>query len=161
MYTEVSSPIARCGMFLALVVALSTNALAARPVPGGIQLLPGYEHKPLQGFDSIVGVIEKQGGLQIHYDIGRITPPGQPEIGGDFRDAAERLGHDKTYGVWYKEQVVNGQPVHIACGKDHTLRVTFPQSGVNFSTKAETVEGVTEALLMLLTYPVAKPTETK
>ena len=155
MNAMVSFSVPRFGLFLTVLAAFSSSAWAEPP--GGIQLLPGYEHKTLRGIDSRPGVIEKEGGLKIYYDIGRITQPGEARFGGDFHDAAERFGHDKTSALWYKEQVVNGQPAHIAYGKDHLLHVSFPQGGINFSTKAETVEDVTEALLMLLTYRVAKP----
>ncbi len=40
------------------------------PPPGGIKLLDGYVHIQEQGYDTWVGRIKKEGGLNIIYDIG-------------------------------------------------------------------------------------------
>lgn len=143
--------------FVALVATMSSTTFslgADAPPPGSIQLLPGYVHEPLQGFDSIVGKISKKGGLTIQYEIGRVRKPGDLAVGGDFSDAAQRLPEKDR--KWFKQQVVNGQPVNVAYGKDDVLYVAYPQSGVNFTSKVKTPEEVAEALLMLLTYPPAK-----
>lgn len=121
----------------------------------GIKLLPGYEHQPLQGIDSVVGKIVKRDGMQIFYEKGHIGLPGQPRLGGQFSDRA-RLS-PKAQQQWYREQVIYGTPVHIAYLKSHVLIVTYPTDGINFSTTAKTSEDLADALLMLLTYPV--PTE--
>ena len=131
-----------------------TQAIAADPPPGGIQLLPGYTHKTLQGFDSKPGLISKKGGLQIHYDIGRVRKPGQLlALGGDFSDRAK--GVPEKERRWYKEQTINGQPVHLAYTNTNTLRMSYPESGINFSVEVKTEEELVEALLIILSYPVA------
>jgi hypothetical protein len=127
---------------------------AARPPPGNIKLLPGYVHEPKQGFDSIVGLIEKKGGLTIMYEIGRVAKPGALALGGDFSDRAKNL--KEIQRQWYKEQTIAGQAVHIAMAKDGGLYVSFPESGVNFSVMIKTAEDVADALLMILSYQAEK-----
>ncbi len=119
---------------------------------GGIQLLPGYEHQPLQGIDSIVGEISKKDGLQIRYEIGAIPKPGSLfMLGGMFSDRPKTTPKDKVR--WYREQVVNGQPVHLAFRKDQVLLVSYPQKGINFHVTVRTADEMADALLMILTYP--------
>ena len=124
---------------------------------GGIQLLPGYKHQKLQGIDSIVGKIVKQGGLTIFYEIGGI-PKGGLRFGGSFTDRPQRT--PKSQRRWYKEQLIHGEPVHIAYLKDNRLLVSYPKSlpgkGINFSTKVGSADEMAEALLMLLTFPQRK-----
>lgn len=118
---------------------------------GGMKLLPGYKHQPLQGIDSIVGRIAKEDGLQIMYDIGAVLKPGALRTGGSFSDHPKLTPKDQVR--WYKEQTVHGQPVHLAYKKDGYLLVSFPQKGANFSVKVSSDEELAEALLMILTYP--------
>jgi hypothetical protein len=146
-----------CGL-VALLSLVLCGPLAAqnapKPVPGGIKLLPGYAHEPKQGFDSIVGVIEKKGGLVIMYEIGRVAKPGGLALGGDFADRAKSL--KEIQRQWYKEQTIAGQAVHIAMAKDGGLYVTYPESGVNFSVMTKTPEDLADALLMILSYQAEK-----
>ncbi len=125
---------------------------------GGIKLLPGYKHEPLQGIDSIVGRIVGPKGLVIHYEIG-IIPRGPFAIGGAFVNAAKRVPKDRLR--LYREQVIQGHPVHVAYLKDGTLIVTYPKSipgkGINFRTKVSGPEQMADVLLMLLTFPRGKP----
>ena len=123
---------------------------------GGIRLLPGYKHEALQGFDSIVGRIVKQDGLTISYEIGGI-PIGNLRLGGSFTDRPKLT--PKANLKWYREQTVNGQPVHIAYLKDNTLLVSYPKTipnkGINFHAKVKSTEEMADVLLMLLTFPGA------
>jgi len=50
-----------------LLVSSSSFASMAQKdlAPGGIKLLPGYQHKTLQGIDTRIGRIWKDGGLDI------------------------------------------------------------------------------------------------
>lgn len=124
---------------------------------GGIQLLPGYKHEEQQGFDSIVGRIVKPKGLTISYDIGAI-PQGGLRFGGSFNDQPKAVPENQLR--WYKEQMVQGEPMHIAYLKDDSLMVSFPKSipgkGINFHTKVKTIDEMTDALLMLMTFPKVK-----
>src|SRR5262245_59187821 len=116
------------------VIVMSTGlagSAAAPPPPGGITLLPGYAHQPGQGIDSKVGAFVRQGAnFQIHYDIGRVAPPGQPAMGGDFRDEAKLI--DPATRLWFKEQKVRGLPIHLAMTRDGALVASFPTAGANF-----------------------------
>ena len=135
-----------------LLSATASSALSAADARiGGMRLLPGYAHTPLQGFDSIVGKVAKEGGLQISYDIGAIPKPGGLRFGGMFSDRPKNTPKDQVH--WYHEQVVNGQPVHLAHRKDNYLIVSYPNKGVNFSVELKTAADMAEALLMILTYP--------
>ena len=118
---------------------------------GGMRLLPGYTHKPLQGFDSIVGEISKKGGLQIRYEIGAIPKPGGIRMGGMFSDRPKST--PKAQLRWYREQVVNNQPVHLAYSKGQILMVSYPLKGINLHVTVRTADEMAEALLMILTYP--------
>ncbi len=140
---------------LCLAVAAGCLAAISFPTsasaePGRLQLLPGYQHVRLQGIDSIVGEIVKPDGLRISYEQGMLPKPGQPEVGGMFRDGAKHM--PKAKRLWYREQTVQGQRVHLAMRNDEWLIVSFPQAGMNFSAKIESPEQLVDALLMILTY---------
>ncbi|MGD8239572.1 MAG: hypothetical protein PVH68_13515 [Armatimonadota bacterium] len=136
---------------LVLCLTVSGHLLAADAPPGGIRLLPGYEHRPLQGIDSIVGEIRKEGGLRISYEIGGLTKPGGITVGGQFSDRPKLTPRDQVR--WYLEQTVNKQPAHLAYRKDSYLLVSFPQKGINFRVMIRSADEMAEALLMILTYP--------
>ena len=124
---------------------------------GGMQLLPGYQHEKLQGIDSVVGRIVKKKGLTISYEIGGI-PKGPFRFGGSFTDRPKNTSKQQL--KWYREQMVNGQPMHIAYLKNKTLLVSFPKSipdkGINFYVREiNTMEEMTDVLLMLTTFPEA------
>jgi len=138
------------------------SAMADNSRIGGIKLLPGYKHEQLQGIDSIVGKIVNPKGLSIFYEIGPI-PQGPFATGGSFTDRPKKT--PKTLLRWYKEQTIQGQPVHIAYLKNKTLLVSYPKSipknGINFSTKVESADEMADALIMLLTFPQPKVKEKK
>ena len=99
----------------------------------------------MQGKDTRVGKVWKEGGLSFRYDIGR-------GAGNQVKALA------KEDMLWYKEQVVDGRPVQLALTKDRMLYVTFPQSAANFYGTAKSEEEIADMLLMVLTYaPPAKP----
>src|SRR6185436_1016690 len=97
---------------IATLVLCSLSGMAQNQAgpPGGITLLPGYQHERLRGADSVVGRIWKDQGLSIRYDIGglagnRVT--GNPNL------------------QWSKEKIVSGNRVQMALTKDRTLIVVF------------------------------------
>lgn len=139
-----------CPMLILMAAPGLMAADEAKPAPGNIKLPAGYVHEPLQGIDSIVGRITKKDGLTINYEIGRVTKPGQPALGGDFQDQAKAV--PAAQRQWYQEQTIAGQQVHAAYDKQGMLIVTFPQSGVNFVTIAKTPAQVAEALLIVLSH---------
>jgi hypothetical protein len=126
-------------IFGVFVITGSFTAQPANSVPWGIKLLPGYKHEKLRGIDTVVGKISKEGGLIFSYDVGRLA--------GNYVKA-----QDKGTILWYKDQVVDGRPVHLALSKDRMLFVTFPESAANFAGKVKTDEELVDMLLMVLTY---------
>ena len=130
----------------AVVTFLCIAAHAQEPAtPGGLKLLPGYQHEKLKGIDTRVGKISKGDGLTFQYDIGRSAG-----------NAAK--AQDKASLLWHKEQDVNGRSVQLAFTKDRMLFVTFPETFANFVGKAKSDEDLADMLLMVLTYaPEAKP----
>jgi RNA polymerase sigma factor (sigma-70 family) len=109
------------------------------PTPGDIKLLPGYRHRKLQGKDTRVGKIWKEGGLTFNYDIGSLA--GKL----DKRDLKDSF-------LWYKEQDLAGRSVRLALMKDKMLYVTFPEKSANFFGKPTSEEQIVDMLLMALTF---------
>ena len=85
------------------------------------------------------------------YEIGGLVKPGEPRLGGSFLDRPKRTPKDEIR--WYREQVVCGQPVHVAYRKDNVLLVSFPKKGMNLSATVRTADEMAAALLIILTYP--------
>src|SRR4051812_33752103 len=113
-------------MILLLGVSASPAARAPSPEPspppGAIRLTDGFRHERLQGIDSDVGRIVKEGGLEIRYDIGGMA--------GNY--AGSIKGPDR---VWAVNQVVNGEPVEIVKSKDGRVVATFTKKFANFHAK--------------------------
>ncbi|MCE9528602.1 MAG: hypothetical protein K8R36_21365 [Planctomycetales bacterium] len=140
MFQYASVLIAAVGMLSAASVLAAEPANAA---PGGMKLMSGYRHKRLQGKDTRVGEISKEGGLSIKYDIGRLA--------GNY---AKSRAKEET--LWRKEQVLGGRPVHLAFAKDRTLYITLPEANANFYATTKSEEEIADILLMVLSY---SPTE--
>jgi len=109
------------------------------PVPGGILLLPGYEHGSEQGIDSRVGHIRGVGGdLTIGYDIGGMAGPKAQGI--------ERF-------LWSRKQVINGQLATLVMQEGGYLTVTFERDSANFEAyPIRTQAELADVMLMLSTY---------
>jgi hypothetical protein len=129
---------------LLILLASAFSATAQDEPPGGIKLLPGYQHRREQGIDTLVGKIWKDGGQTITYDIGCLA--------GHYADRK----HMKDFS-WYKEVTIEGHEFRIARFKtggfmSGILVVTIPGASANFFAPAKTEEEVADALLMLTTY---------
>ena len=124
---------------LLLCWALAPAAGQQDSPPGSIKLLPGYQHKTLQGIDTSVGKIWKDGGIEIQYDIGRLA--------GDYANPK----YPERY-VWHREQSIGGRRVHSALDKRNTLIVSFPDTSANFMAEVKSHEDIVDMLLMVLTY---------
>ena len=137
------------------VVSFQTLATATQievkgKPPGGVQLLDGYKHRALQGFDSQPGEITNKSGLKISYDIGPVPKAGAPVFGGSYTDWTKRVPEKDQR--WYREQTINNQPVHLVYTKGKHLTVSFPKGGINFSCEAKTEADLVDALLITLSY---------
>jgi len=135
------------------IFVVASSGLAETALPAGleIELLPGYEHKKLQGIDSIVGEFVKKDGLKIQYEIGGVSPPGGIRVGGSYSNYAESIPAADL--LWRKTQKVNGHAMTIAYTKQQrvTVSVPFKTVGVNISTVAKTPEELADVLLMVMT----------
>ena len=138
-------------MILRTIIALWSGIIClavADPViaesnaaPGGIKLLPGYQHEVGRGFDTSVGTIWKKDVLSIGYDIGELSG-----------NEAGFYGPQKSSRMaWYKEQYVNGQKVQLCFMKDRIFHVSVANYA-NFRAKIESDEALADMLLMVLTY---------
>ena len=121
--------------------------------PGGIKLLPGYEHKSLPGIDTTNGKIWKKDGVTIEYVNGKLA-------GNQVEEVKKAITQTKKDSIrWYKEQTVGGQPVQLLLTKDRTLYATVPEAktGVmggpaNFKASPKSDEDLADVLLMVLTF---------
>ena len=133
-----------------LNLSVSCSTIATESSIEGMQLLKNYNHQAMQGIDSKVGVISKKGGLNIKYELGRVATDSNIRKGGDFTDRAKRAAKGAQ---WYREQVINGQVVHLAHLKNGKLLASFPLKGMNFSVDIKKPTDLADALLMILSYP--------
>ena len=134
------------------VGSLSIALLAASPddpPPGSITLLDGFKHQKLQGIDTRVGKIWKDGGITIQYDIGRLA--------GNYAQQQRQYHADRL--LWDRQQTWNGQPVELAMTKDRQLYVSFPERHANFYGEIPEEQDLVDALLIVLTYLPAKKAE--
>ncbi len=143
-------------LWLAIVVlvvgSLSVALRAASaddPPPGSITLLDGFKHQKLQGIDTRVGKIWKDGRITIQYDIGRLA--------GNYAEQQRKYQADQL--LWAKQQTWHGQPVELAMMKDRQLYVSFPERHANFYGKVQKEQDLVDALLMVLTYLPAEKAE--
>ncbi len=138
---------------VALVIGSLSVALRAAsaddPPPGSITLLDGYKHQKLQGIDTRVGKIWKDGGITIQYDIGRLA--------GNYAQQQRKYQADQL--LWDRQQTWHGQLVELAMTKDRQLYVSFPERHANFYGKVQEEQDLVDALLMVLTYLPAEKAE--
>ena len=134
-------------------LALATTASAQTALPGGLQitLQPGYAYVPKQGFDSVVGVLEKKDGLTIMFEMGSIPAPGAPRFGGSFANQAQQMRDIQR--EWLKEFEAGGRKISVAYSKDKQITVSTmtDKEGVNFSAIAKTPADLADVLIMALT----------
>ncbi len=131
-------------IFLAFAQCFVAAAPASRPTPapGAIQLIKGFRHQRLQGIDSSVGRIWKEGGLEIQYDIGQLA--------GNRASSVKEADRE-----WAIDQTVNGHPVEIVKNKNGEVFVTFPEDFANFYAKVANERELAAMLTITLTYPAA------
>jgi hypothetical protein len=138
MYVRIAAMCVAFGCF-------GARAVADEPAPGGMKLLPGYEHTKRRGIDTEVGRIAKKDGLTIEYDIGGLA-------GNYAKNAA------KNKPLWSRQQTVGKQKFDVCLDKERTLYVTV-DGFANFYAKVKSDEDIADVLLMALTY--GQPAERK
>ena len=122
----------------------------SHPTPAGISLLPGYEHVPVRGIDTLVGEITNEDSLTIRYDIG--------ELAGNYATGRP------NERVWLQSQDQGDRTLDIALRANQTLVVTFTRtftrtpggreqkSYANFYAEVQDDEDIAEMLMMVLAY---------
>lgn len=138
------------GTDFAVVYEVGPPPPPSHDIPKGVVLLPGYEHVPGRGIDSLVGAIVKEGDLVIRYDIG--PPAGNYATG---RSDERR---------WLQSLERGGRTIDIAMRRDRTLVVTISRTAAaggggreglypaNFYAVVRNQEDIAEVLLMVLGY---------
>ncbi|HYU33092.1 MAG TPA: hypothetical protein VEW48_13105 [Thermoanaerobaculia bacterium] len=129
-------------LFLVLLppasAAQTAGEKAEGPPPGNMQIVPGYQHRRLQGIDTSVGEILKGDRVVIRYDIGRLA-------------GLHVTPEDKARCKHYEEKRISGQTARY-CFRDHELTATFVQTSANFyATPADDAE-LNDVLIMLDSY---------
>jgi hypothetical protein len=150
-------------LFSFAAMACASEASVQTALPGGMQitLQPGYAYAPKQGFDSVVGVLEKKDGLQIMFEMGKIPAPGAPRFGGSYVNQAQQL--KEIQREWLKEFESGGRKISVAYSKGQQITVSTAtdKEGVNFSAIAKTPSDVADVLMMARTLGPQKPKEDK
>ena len=144
--------------FLFLVTLISfhtdanqTHAQTALDATFQVQLRPEARVEMLQGIDSQVGKIVNAGVPEIQFEIGRITPPGEPALGGDFQGASKRVPETKR--LWNKTSTINSFTFEIVYTDDDQLFVSTTADnlkGILFSSVAHTPEEIIDVVLVAL-----------
>ena len=136
-----SKVIAIVAVVVALGVICGARDIQSDP-PGGIRLLPGYQHRRVQSIDDVIGEIWKDRGLKIYYDIG--TASGNPDE------------HYQVRELWRKELTVSGQRVVCVLNARKSLTIYIengrPNDKAIFQATVKTPEQQADMLLMVLTY---------
>ena len=114
---------------------------------GKITLQPGYVITQEAGLDSIPGVISKENGLNIKYDIGWMS-------GNYLRDHSTDSG---KYEFYY-ETKLNDKDVYIGMKKPNVLYVVFRENKkwVNFKAVVKDQKDIAEMLTITLSYVSGK-----
>lgn len=132
---------------------------------GNLKLLSGYKYKRSRTFDTVNGLVYKEGGLQIEFESG--TGEGY---------AADPKRKEKY--LWFRQQQINGRVVFVALaspgegivwepkewrGSTHRriLIVTFPGDmspldAANFYAEILDDQEIADVLLMVLTFDPTK-----
>lgn len=121
-----------------VVFNLITLNETAEPPPGAIKLLPGYEHVPSCGIDTLGGSIRKAGGLEINYDIGAMA--------GNFAYRAAQNAE------WFRTEKVYDDTVLIVLTKNGRLVATYEKAVANFVATVRSEADIDDFVKMVITY---------
>ena len=132
---------------------------------GNLTLLSGYKYKRSTTFDTINGVIYREGGLNIEFESG-------------ISEGYAVKSADQNKYIWYRTQTINGHNVLLALTKPgvatkwepakhrgpkpmNILMVTFPgtfspMDAANFHAEVLDEQEIADMLLMVLTFDPTK-----
>lgn len=148
------------------VLLLLSTALADDPPYGNIKLLEGYKYKRSHTFDTINGLIYKEGGgLSIEFEEG-------------INEGYAVHREERSKYIWYREQTVNGHKVFLALAESDIgttwqpekprsakprkiLMVSIPgrfgpKDVANFYAEVLDDKEIADMLLMVLTFDPTK-----
>jgi hypothetical protein len=127
------------GVLLAGVSGAQEPAPASgAPAPGGILLLPGYEHIREQGIDTSVGKIVKGNRTVIRYDIGLLA--------GIHVNPREKYRCSR-----YEEEDVRGQTMRL-CVSGNEFTLVFVEASANFYGEAQDQKELIDLISMVKTF---------
>lgn len=147
---------------IACVVLLHGSAIRADEQPyGNIKLLDGYKYKRDHTFDTINGLIYKEGGLSIAFESG-------------INEGYAVEPKEQNDYIWFRQQEINGHKVFLALTESgvgtkwepekprgpnprRILMITFPgkfgtMDAANFHAEVMGEKDIADALLMVLTF---------
>jgi hypothetical protein len=116
----------------------------------GLYLPTGFKHEPepISPEDEVGGLITGPDKFKMAYwiapPVSSRLAPGQVA----FESLALKLKEGKHQ--WSREQYVSDQLVQLTLAADHTLAVSYPNRGVNFSCKVNSPGQLSDALLVAL-----------
>lgn len=114
-------------------------AAAGGSLPGGLVLPAGYTHRPLQGIDTAVGEILKDGRIVLRYDVGPLA-------------GLHTVPEDRESCSVYEERPVHGETMRY-CGTEAAgFKATFVESSGNFWGFPKDDAERDELLAILATY---------
>jgi hypothetical protein len=147
------------------ILFLGSAIIADDPPYGNIKLLDGYKYKRSQTFDTINGLIYREGGLSIEFESGISE--------GYAVDPKEQRKY-----IWFREQKINGHRVFLALTESgvgtnwepdkprgpkprRILMITFPGKfspldAANFYAEVLDEKEIADTLLMVLTFDPSK-----
>jgi hypothetical protein len=115
------------------------------PLPGGIQLQPGYRHRPKKGFDTTIGVIWKDGGPTVRYEIGLTATPHAQEY---------RQTHKS---IWRTTSKVKDMSLDFVLDADQDILVATIGNYANFTaTGVKSRRDASEVMLTIASYDIRR-----
>lgn len=132
--------------------------------PDGIELPAGFVHQRRNGKDSRGGVIKRDDGFTIWYDIGRMAAVYADQYFPAYFEARRKQTHLNKDAIesnirrldgaveWRKEEDVDGEKLMTVLLKDGKIIASFPRSYANFIADTDSAEEVSEFLRIVRTY---------
>ncbi len=132
--------------------------------PEGIELPAGFVHERRNGIDSRGGIIKRDDGFTIRYDLGGMAGIYAEQYFPAYFEARRRQPRLNQEVIeshirrldraveWRKEEDVGGEKVMTVLLKDGKIIASFPGSCANFFAETDSAEKVSEFLRIVRTY---------